>query len=71
MRDVLRHQRFIDGRISTKFIAEEYPEGFQGITLSQQERNDLVATAAILHMQRCVRHARGRVHTVRGRHHTR
>ena len=27
------HPRFVEGAITTAFIAEEYPDGFQGVTL--------------------------------------
>jgi propionyl-CoA carboxylase alpha chain len=27
------HPRFASGNITTAFIAEEYPDGFQGVTL--------------------------------------
>ena len=30
---VMDHPRFVSGNITTAFIAEEYPEGFQGATL--------------------------------------
>ena len=31
------HPRFNEGAITTAFIAEEYPEGFQGVTLPDEE----------------------------------
>src|SRR5574343_43141 len=30
---VMEHPRFASGNITTAFIAEEYPDGFQGVTL--------------------------------------
>ena len=32
---VMDHPRFVEGGITTAFIAEEYPEGFQGVTLPE------------------------------------
>ena len=46
LREVYNHQRFRAGRLSTKFLAEEFPEGFQGTKLDQEETDQLVATAA-------------------------
>ena len=34
---VMDHPRFIEGAITTAFIAEEYPEGFQGVTLPERD----------------------------------
>ena len=31
LREVYEHPRFIKGDISTKFLEEEYPEGFAGV----------------------------------------
>ena len=46
---VLAHPRFQEGRLSTAFIAEEYPDGFEGGVLSDQVRGALIAIAAFLH----------------------
>jgi hypothetical protein len=37
------------GRLSTKFIPEEYPEGFKGHKLSPVEEENLIAVAAAVH----------------------
>nr|CRH04355.1 Putative acyl-CoA carboxylase biotin-carrying subunit; alpha chain [Candidatus Magnetococcus massalia] len=42
---VLKHPRFISGEISTAFIAEEYPEGFNGAPLTKVDE-ELFAIAA-------------------------
>lgn len=47
-RDVLNHPRFVSGAITTGFIAEEYPDGFHGVTLSEGSTNTLVACAAVM-----------------------
>ena len=45
---VMDHPRFVSGNITTAFIAEEYPEGFQGVTLSPKMlRRVAAATAAM------------------------
>jgi propionyl-CoA carboxylase alpha chain len=41
---IFAHQRFQEGRLSTGFIAEEFPDGFSGATLPEQR---LTAAAAI------------------------
>ncbi|MBI1182575.1 MAG: acetyl-CoA carboxylase biotin carboxylase subunit [Alphaproteobacteria bacterium] len=46
---VMAHPRFQEGRLSTNFIAEEYPEGFQGATLPPLARDGLLGVAAIVH----------------------
>ena len=51
------HPRFAQGRLSTNFIAEEYPDGFSGATLSATERRRLVLTAAAVHRRRVERAA--------------
>ena len=45
---VMTHPRFQSGNISTAFIAEEYPEGFQGVSLHAPYREALMAAALIL-----------------------
>ncbi|WP_265587792.1 acetyl-CoA carboxylase biotin carboxylase subunit [Sphingomicrobium arenosum] len=47
---LLQHERFRSGEITTGFIAEEYPEGFEGAPTDEQLRTDLVALAAIVGM---------------------
>lgn len=45
LRDVISHPRFIDGKkITTKFLAEEYPTGFKGHAMKPQDRVNLFAT---------------------------
>jgi propionyl-CoA carboxylase alpha chain len=46
LRDVMSNQRFLEGRLSTKFIPEEYPHGFKGHVLTAEEHHKLVAIAA-------------------------
>jgi propionyl-CoA carboxylase alpha chain len=43
---LMRNKRWRDGRISTKFIAEEFPDGFQPPVPSGKERDAMAAIAA-------------------------
>ncbi|GLQ07746.1 acetyl-CoA carboxylase biotin carboxylase subunit [Sneathiella chinensis] len=52
---VCNHPRFIEGRLTTGFIAEEYPEGFIGVDLSDDRYNAMVAVAALVHLRRAAR----------------
>jgi propionyl-CoA carboxylase alpha chain len=47
----MQHPRFRSGAITTGFIAEEYPEGFQGAPADDQLVADLAAIAAMLAME--------------------
>ena len=46
---LMAHPRFQAGRLTTGFIAEEFPDGFHGVALNENEMADLVAVAAIVH----------------------
>ncbi|XP_068686339.1 propionyl-CoA carboxylase alpha chain, mitochondrial-like isoform X2 [Montipora foliosa] len=52
LRDVLNHPKFRMGNITTKFLPEEYPGGFKGHQLTEQERDELLATTAYFFVQR-------------------
>ncbi|RME68529.1 MAG: acetyl/propionyl-CoA carboxylase subunit alpha, partial [Alphaproteobacteria bacterium] len=43
---VMAHPRFCEGRLTTGFIAEEYPDGFAGAPTSPETRDQLIAVAA-------------------------
>ena len=45
---VMDHERFVSGNITTAFIAEEYPDGFNGVDLSDDKIIDLAACAAAM-----------------------
>ena len=45
---VMDHPRFISGNITTAFIAEEYPEGFQGASLDDGTLRRVAAAAAAM-----------------------
>ncbi|TYZ57660.1 hypothetical protein PybrP1_012513 [[Pythium] brassicae (nom. inval.)] len=52
LQDVYRHPRFVSGKITTKFIAEEYPDGFSGVQLTPDEATDLTVVGAVMHLQK-------------------
>ncbi len=45
---VLSHDRFRSGNITTGFIAEEYPDGFEGAPLEDDRATNLAAVAAFI-----------------------
>jgi propionyl-CoA carboxylase alpha chain len=51
------HPRFVEGRLTTNFIAEEYPEGFQGRELTADESGVMFAVAGFIHKRRNDRNA--------------
>jgi propionyl-CoA carboxylase alpha chain len=44
---LMQHPRFREGNITTGFIAEEYPEGFEGAPADDQLKTDLAIVAAL------------------------
>ncbi|MGF1592827.1 MAG: acetyl-CoA carboxylase biotin carboxylase subunit [Kiloniellaceae bacterium] len=54
---VMTNQRFRAGDLTTNFIAEEFPDGFQGAETSAETREILIAVAAILEQRRAGREA--------------
>ncbi len=46
---VMAHPRFREGRLSTNFIAEEYPDGFNGAELDDESASRLIAVVAAVH----------------------
>ncbi|MGH6932747.1 MAG: acetyl-CoA carboxylase biotin carboxylase subunit [Dongiaceae bacterium] len=52
---VLRHPRFVAGRLSTGFIAEEFPQGFAASPVDQSQVRKLAAVAAVIHHQYALR----------------
>lgn len=51
LQDVLAHEKFISGDISTKFLPEYYPDGFKGYQLKEDERNAVLATACCVQLK--------------------
>ncbi|HEX8480343.1 MAG TPA: acetyl/propionyl/methylcrotonyl-CoA carboxylase subunit alpha [Allosphingosinicella sp.] len=48
---LMQHPRFREGRLTTGFIAEEYPEGFAGAPADKRLIEDLAAIAALVGME--------------------
>ncbi|MDP5308003.1 acetyl-CoA carboxylase biotin carboxylase subunit [Paracoccus spongiarum] len=55
---VMDHPKFVSGDITTAFIAEEYPEGFQGVTPPETEVARIAAAAAAMHRVAEIRRTR-------------
>ncbi|MDQ2104932.1 acetyl-CoA carboxylase biotin carboxylase subunit [Azospirillum isscasi] len=49
---LMANQRFVEGRLTTNFIAEEYPDGFHASDLPPEDPAILIAVAAVIH--RCL-----------------
>lgn len=55
---VMDHPRFVSGEITTAFIAEEYPDGFQGARLDADNLRKLAASAAAMNRVAEIRRTR-------------
>ena len=55
---VMDHPKFVSGDITTAFIAEEYPEGFQGATLPEADLKRMAAAAAAMNRVAEIRRTR-------------
>ncbi len=48
---LMANPRFLQGRLSTAFIAEEYPEGFAPAPLAPEDVDSIVAVAMLMHLR--------------------
>jgi propionyl-CoA carboxylase alpha chain len=55
---VMDHPKFVAGEITTAFIAEEWPEGFQGVTLESGVLRRVAAAAAAMYRVAEIRRTR-------------
>lgn len=55
---VMDHPKFAAGSITTAFIAEEYPDGFEGVVLPEALLNRVAAAAAAMHRVADIRRTR-------------
>ena len=55
---VMDHPKFIGGDMTTAFIAEEYPEGFEGVTLPEADLRRIAASCAAMHRVAEIRRTR-------------
>lgn len=52
LREVITHPRFQEGRLSTAFLAEEFPSGFKGHKLDSTTLGQLAILAFLVHLKR-------------------
>ncbi len=55
---VMDHPKFISGEMTTAFIEEEYPDGFEGVTLPESALRKIAAATAAMHRVAEIRRAR-------------
>ncbi len=55
---VMDHPRFVSGDITTAFIEEEYPDGFDGVELSEKQIRRVAAAAAAMYRVTEIRRTR-------------
>ncbi|MBY6048106.1 acetyl/propionyl/methylcrotonyl-CoA carboxylase subunit alpha [Vannielia litorea] len=55
---VMDHPKFVAGDMTTAFIAEEYPEGFEGVELSGADKRRIAAAAAAMYRVAEIRRSR-------------
>ncbi|MDO5756023.1 MAG: acetyl-CoA carboxylase biotin carboxylase subunit [Rhodobacterales bacterium] len=55
---VMDHPKFVSGDITTAFIAEEYPEGFEGAELDEASLRRIAASCAAMHRVAEIRRTR-------------
>ena len=55
---VMDHPKFVSGDMTTAFIAEEYPNGFEGVELPETELRRIAAATAAMHRVAEIRRAR-------------
>ncbi|MEO3479049.1 acetyl/propionyl/methylcrotonyl-CoA carboxylase subunit alpha [Phaeobacter sp. CAU 1743] len=55
---VMDHPKFVSGDMTTAFIAEEYPDGFEGVELPEAELRRIAAATAAMHRVAEIRRTR-------------
>ena len=55
---VMDHPKFISGEMTTAFIAEEYPDGFEGVDLPDSDLRRIAAACAAMHRVAEIRRTR-------------
>ena len=55
---VMDHPKFVSGDMTTAFIAEEYPDGFEGVTLAEADLRQIAASCAAMHRVAEIRRTR-------------
>jgi propionyl-CoA carboxylase alpha chain len=52
------HPKFVSGDMTTAFIAEEYPDGFEGVELADEDLRRIAASCAAMHRVAEIRRTR-------------
>ncbi|MDX1949864.1 MAG: acetyl/propionyl/methylcrotonyl-CoA carboxylase subunit alpha [Rickettsiales bacterium] len=55
---IMEHPRFREGRLSTKFIADEYPQGFSGAVLNEHKTKVMLCAGLFIYLKDAFRAAR-------------
>ncbi|EAQ02761.1 propionyl-CoA carboxylase, alpha subunit [Pseudooceanicola batsensis HTCC2597] len=55
---VMDHPKFVDGEMTTAFIAEEYPDGFEGVELPETDLRRIAAACAAMNRVAEIRRTR-------------
>ncbi len=55
---VMDHPKFVSGDMTTAFIAEEYPDGFDGVSLHEDDLRRIAASCAAMHRVAEIRRTR-------------
>jgi len=55
---VMDHPKFVSGDMTTAFIAEEYPDGFDGVTLPEDDLRRIAASCSAMHRVAEIRRTR-------------
>ncbi|KIC21620.1 acetyl-CoA carboxylase biotin carboxylase subunit [Leisingera sp. ANG-Vp] len=55
---VMDHEKFVSGDMTTAFIAEEYPDGFEGVELPEADLRKIAASCAAMHRVAEIRRTR-------------
>ena len=55
---VMDHPKFVSGDMTTAFIAEEYPDGFEGVALNDDDLRRVAASCAAMHRVAEIRRTR-------------
>jgi propionyl-CoA carboxylase alpha chain len=58
LNDLMSHPRFVEGRLTTNFMAEEYPDGYDGGVAQGEALEVIVAVAGVMHRREQERAAR-------------
>lgn len=55
---VMDHEKFVSGQMTTAFIEEEFPDGFQGVALPEADLKRIAAATAAMHRVAEIRRTR-------------